>query len=137
VKFRSSQSGYISGIRFYKGTANTGVHVAHLWTSSGTLRATATFTNETATGWQEVTFATPIAITANTTYVASYYAPNGGYALNGNFFTANVSAPPLTAVASAERRLPPRLERIPDIGVQRLERLGGRGLQDDALSVVT
>jgi phosphodiesterase/alkaline phosphatase D-like protein len=100
VKFRSSQSGYIHGIRFYKGPTNTGVHVAHLWTASGTLRATATFTNETATGWQEVKFATPIAITANTTYVASYYAPNGGYAFNENFFTANVSAPPLTALAS-------------------------------------
>jgi hypothetical protein len=100
VKFRSSQSGYIHAIRFYKGPTNTGVHVAHLWTASGTLRATATFTNETATGWQEVKFATPIAITANTTYVASYYAPNGGYAFNENFFTANVSAPPLTALAS-------------------------------------
>ena len=99
VKFRSSQSGYISGIRFYKGPTNTGVHVAHLWSSSGTLLRTATFTNETATGWQEVTFATPIAITANTTYVASYYAPNGGYAMNENFFTANVSRPPLTAPA--------------------------------------
>jgi phosphodiesterase/alkaline phosphatase D-like protein len=100
VKFRSSQSGYISGIRFYKGPSNTGVHVAHLWSASGTLLATATFNNETATGWQEVKFATSIAITANTTYVASYYAPNGGYAINENFFTANVSAPPLTAVAN-------------------------------------
>ena len=69
VKFRSSQSGYISGIRFYKGASNTGVHVAHLWSATGTLLATATFTNETATGWQEVKFATSIAITANTTYV--------------------------------------------------------------------
>ena len=28
-------------------------------------------------GWQQVNFATPVAITANTVYVASYFAPNG------------------------------------------------------------
>jgi len=32
----------------------------NLWTTSGTLLATATFSNETASGWQEVTFATPV-----------------------------------------------------------------------------
>ena len=48
--------------------------------AAGTSLATVTFTGETATGWQQATFATPVAITANTTYVASYYAPNGRYA---------------------------------------------------------
>ena len=48
-----------------------------LWTSTGTLLASATFTGETATGWQQVSFATPVAISANTTYVASYYRPRG------------------------------------------------------------
>ena len=38
-----------------------------------------TFANETASGWQEAKFAKPIAIAANTTYVASYFAPNGHY----------------------------------------------------------
>ena len=62
-------NGYITGIRFYKGSGNTGTHVGHLWTSTGTLLATATFSNETASGWQQVNFATPVAITAGTTYV--------------------------------------------------------------------
>ena len=31
----------------------------------------------TATGWQQATFASQVAVTANTTYVASYFAPNG------------------------------------------------------------
>ncbi len=95
--FQATQNGYIRGLRFYKGAANTGQHVAHLWTASGTLLATATFSNETTTGWQEVMFASPVAITANTTYVASYYAPQGGYAVNAAYFTANVNAPPLMA----------------------------------------
>ena len=47
-----------------------------------------------------MTFASPIAVTANTTYVASYYAPNGGYSFNENFFTSNVTTAPLTALAS-------------------------------------
>ena len=86
VKFRSDASGYITGVRFYKGTANTGTHIGNLWTSTGTLLATATFTNETASGWQQVVFSAPVAISANTVYVASYYAPSGGYSLNQNYF---------------------------------------------------
>ena len=33
--------------------------------------ATGTFTSETATGWQQVNFATPVMLPANTTYTAS------------------------------------------------------------------
>jgi hypothetical protein len=101
VKFRSDTPGYVTGIRFYKGTGNTGTHVGSLWTSSGTKLAGATFSGETATGWQQVNFATPVQITANTTYVASYYAPNAGYAATGaQFATAGVDNPPLHALAN-------------------------------------
>ena len=79
VKFKSDVAGTITGIRFYKAAANTGTHVGNLWTSNGTLLATATFTNETASGWQQVLFATPVAIASNTVYVASYHANNGHY----------------------------------------------------------
>jgi len=86
MKFRSDVSGRITGIRFYKGTTNTGTHVAHLWSATGTLLATATFANETASGWQQVNFASPVAITANTTYIASYHTDQGNYALNAGYF---------------------------------------------------
>ena len=79
VKFQSSLAGYITGIRFYKGTGNTGTHIGNLWTTSGTLLESVTFSGETASGWQQATFATPVAITAGTTYVASYFAPMGHY----------------------------------------------------------
>ena len=99
VKFTSSQSGYITGIRFYKGTGNTGTHIGALWTSAGVQLAAATFAGETASGWQQVNFATPVAITANTVYVASYLAPNGGYAINSGYFaTTGVSNSPLVAL---------------------------------------
>ena len=99
VKFRSDVTGFITGIRFYKGSANTGTHVGSLWTSTGQLLATATFTNETASGWQQVNFATPVAITANTVYVASYHAPNGRYAINTSYFASSgQDRPPLHAL---------------------------------------
>ena len=63
----------------------------------GTLLASATFSGETASGWQEVQFATPVAITANTTYVASYYTPSGFYSVTRPYFTSQVSSPPLRA----------------------------------------
>ena len=47
------------GIRFYKGPDNTGTHVGHLWTGSGTLLGEATFTGESASGWQEVRLRRP------------------------------------------------------------------------------
>ena len=62
VKFTSSTSGYVTGIRFYKSAANTGTHAGNLWSSTGTLLATATFSNESTSGWQQVTFNTPVAI---------------------------------------------------------------------------
>ena len=86
VKFTSDLAGYILGIRFYKGTVNTGTHAGNLWTASGTLLASANFGGETASGWQEVDFSTPVAISANTVYVASYHAPNGGYSIDRNYF---------------------------------------------------
>jgi hypothetical protein len=88
VKFRVDTTGYITGLRFYKGQLNTGTHVGNLWDRSGILLATATFTNETASGWQEVSFSTPVPIMANTTYVASYYSPTGYFALSGSYFTS-------------------------------------------------
>ena len=55
---------------------------------SGTLLASATFTNETASGWQQVTFSSPVAISASTTYVAGYLAPNGHYSDTATAFAS-------------------------------------------------
>ena len=101
VKFRADTAGTITGIRFYKGAGNTGTHVGNLWSSTGTLMGTVTFSGETATGWQQASFAAPVTIAAGTTYVASYYAPNGHYAADENYFaTSAVVNSPLTALAN-------------------------------------
>ena len=102
VRFQSDSAGYIKGIRFYKGASNTGPHTGKLWTASGTLLASATFSGETASGWQEVRFATPVAIAASTTYVASYYTAAGFYSVTRPYFTSQVSSPPLRALADGD-----------------------------------
>jgi hypothetical protein len=99
VKFKSDIAGYITGVRFYKSSANTGTHVGSLWSATGTLLARATFTNETASGWQQVTFSTPVAIAANTVYVASYHTDVGRYAGDNSYFaTSGVDNGPLHAL---------------------------------------
>ena len=100
VKFEASANGTISGIRFYKGPENTGTHVADLWTSTGTLLASGTFSNETASGWQQVNFSSPVSITAGTEYVASYYTSSGDYSADANYFANAVTSGSLTALAS-------------------------------------
>ena len=35
VKFRADVRGFVTGVRFYKSAANSGVHIGSLWTSSG------------------------------------------------------------------------------------------------------
>jgi hypothetical protein len=99
VKFQSSVAGTITAIRFYKGPQNSGTHVGNLWSASGALLATATFSNETATGWQQVSLPNPVSITANTTYVASYHS-QGNYSTDINYFNTAVTNGRLTAPAT-------------------------------------
>jgi Domain of unknown function (DUF4082) len=100
VKFASSVNGTISAIRFYKGVQNTGQHTVSLWSSAGTRLATASSTNETASGWQTVKLSAPIAITAGTTYVASYHA-SGHYSHDQNYFAFAYSNGVLSAPRNA------------------------------------
>jgi PKD repeat protein len=99
VKIKSDVAGYITGIRFYKSATNTGTHVGSLWTRSGQLLARATFSGESASGWQQVSFSMPVAITANTVYVASYHTNAGHYANDDNYFAGTgVDRGPLHAL---------------------------------------
>ncbi len=103
MRFQADQDGFIKALRFYKGPANTGIHVGSLWQADGTLLAGVTFQNETASGWQEQALASPVPVVANTSYIVSYHAPNGGYAQDTAFFaSAGFDAPPLRALADGE-----------------------------------
>ena len=101
VKFSSDVAGTVNGIRFYKGSSsNNGTHVGLLYTASGSLLAQATFAAESASGWQTVTFSSPVAIAANTTYIAAYFTPSG-YAMSSQYFTSQaVNNVPLHAPQS-------------------------------------
>jgi len=97
VRFQASEAGTISGIRFWKDVNNTGTHIGTLYTDTGTQLAQATFTGESASGWQQVNF-TAVSISANTTYVAAYLAPNGHWSRSVNYFyTSGYSNPPLSS----------------------------------------
>ena len=112
VKFKADTFGYVTGIRFYKAGTNTGTHIGNLWSANGQLLASATFANESASGWQQVTFAQPVALNKDTTYVASYYAPRGHYSADSAYFyttpelgpnptITNVDSPPLHALRNS------------------------------------
>ncbi len=100
MKFQSTQNGFITGIRYYKGVGTTGTHRGSLWTSTGTLLASAIFINETSSGWQQVLFSSPVFINANTTYVASYFSSSGDYPDTNPYFTQAVINGPLRALAN-------------------------------------
>ena len=143
VKFKTDTFGFVTGIRFYKASTNTGTHIGNLWTATGQLLASATFTNETASGWQQVNFSQPVPLNTNTTYVASYFAPNGHYSQDGSYF---YTTPPMGTTPPYQRGQPAparaaeyqrhrqrglllrRQQHLPDQYVQRRELLGRRGV---------
>jgi WD40 repeat protein len=103
VKFQSNVDGLITGIRFFKGANNTGVHVGTLWNSSGQELASVTFMNETTSGWQQASLSNPVPITSNTTFIVSYHTEVGLYSVtNDAFATAGVNNPPLRVLQNGE-----------------------------------
>src|SRR3989442_1957304 len=93
VRFHVDISGSITALRFYKPAGDLGTHIGHLWSNGGVLLGTATFA-ETASGWQEGTLTAvaplsgPVAVTANTTYVASFSTSSGRYGADTGYFAA-------------------------------------------------
>src|ERR1035438_5792801 len=71
-----------------------------LYSSTGALLAQATFTGETASGWQQVNFSSSVAISANTTYIAAYFTASGYADDRGYFTSAGVDNAPLHALKS-------------------------------------
>ena len=76
LKFQSAKAGQITAIRYWKAASETGSHVGRIWSSTGTLLTSVTFSNETASGWQQQALSTPLNIQANTTYVVSVNVTN-------------------------------------------------------------
>lgn len=68
----TTENGWVTGVRFYKGDLNTGTNLGIVWTDTATLLATGEFTGETAEGWQDMTFDDPVGIVPGVVYIASY-----------------------------------------------------------------
>ncbi|WP_193195812.1 N,N-dimethylformamidase beta subunit family domain-containing protein [Nostoc sp. MG11] len=98
MKFRSSRGGQITAIRFWKAASETGTHIGKLWTATGTLLESVTFTNETASGWQEQLLETPVNISSNTTYVVSVNA-NSYYVATQDELGSSIVQGDLSSVA--------------------------------------
>ena len=120
LQFQASSSGYVTGVRFYKDSDNTGSHIGSLWSSTGTLLASGTFSGESASrlagaGLLHARWRSP----PNTTYVVSYHTDAGHYALTAE--RAGLGGDQRAADrAGQRRRLRLRLgERLP---VQQLQR---------------
>jgi hypothetical protein len=77
VKFRSTVSGQITAIRIYRPFDGGAALPVRLWTSGGTLLASAPGEFAERSGWQTIPLASPVSIAANTTYVASYHCAAG------------------------------------------------------------
>ena len=100
VKITVDQPMLISAIRYYRNAGETGTHIGRVWSAAGTQLASVTFANETASGWQRQTLATPIALTANTTYVVSVNANSVFGVTPAGLATAAVSGPLQSVVGS-------------------------------------
>ena len=95
---QSNTAGQITAIRFWKDANETGTHTGHIWSSTGTLLASVTFANETASGWQQQALTTSLAIAANTTYVVSVNTGNTYYVTTNSGMASQVTNGNLSSV---------------------------------------
>lgn len=80
LNFTPAVNGYVTGVKFYKGSNNTGTHIGNLWSANGTLLNTVVFAGETASGWQNQAFPSQTAVIGGNIYVISYHLFSNYYA---------------------------------------------------------
>lgn len=80
VKIKPSANGFITAVRFYKPITSTlSSRTVNIWDASGNNLRTATSSNESEYGWQEVKLSSPLAVNQNQLYIISYYTSDGVY----------------------------------------------------------
>ena len=102
VKFTSSQSMNITGVRVYR--VSPGTVTGQLWDGAGgSPLATGTFDGGDTHSWQDLMFNPAVPIQAGHTYVASYHVPDMQYAFQHDFFTTSgYAVGPITALSSPD-----------------------------------
>ncbi|HSZ34156.1 MAG TPA: DUF4082 domain-containing protein [Puia sp.] len=100
-KFQSDVNGFVNGVRFYKAAPMGNSHIGLLYQLSPTitLLGQVNFTNESASGWQDAKFTSPIPINANVNYMIAYFVPaaDGFFEIDNNYFTSPVTNGHLTS----------------------------------------
>jgi Ca2+-binding RTX toxin-like protein len=93
MKFTASQAGQVTQLKYYRSTSDaTDVDTrdGHLWSSDGTLLATATFISGVgASGWQVADLSGPVTLTPGVEYIVSYRTQNNYVSSQGYFAPAN------------------------------------------------
>ena len=99
LEFTVGVPGWVTGIRFYKHAANVGTHTGALWYGGHSETAiqigACTFAGETASGWQEQLFASPVPVIPVQTYTASYHTA-GHYSASAHYFDSPITRGDIT-----------------------------------------
>ena len=98
VKVQATQAMQLTAVRYYKSPGETGTHIGRVWTSAGVLLASVTFTNESASGWQQQPLSSPLTMTANTIYVVSVNQ-NSFFVVTSGGLASQVTSGPLQSIA--------------------------------------
>jgi len=103
LKVVPKTNGYITALRFYKPiiTPDT-THIGNVWNASGVKLATATFTNESDYGWQEVKLSSPLSVTQGQLYIISYGMTTANYQAMTGSFTQNMTSSGMIAYPSGD-----------------------------------
>ena len=98
VEFTADQPGVVTALRYHEGadwTAPPTPRTAHLRAADGGVLAAVTLPDEPGAGWRTVALPSPVRLTPGTTYVVSYFSPDGNYANDDRFFAADYASSPL------------------------------------------
>jgi hypothetical protein len=98
MKFQSATAGQITAIRYWKAVNETGTHVGRIWSATGSILASVTFSNETASGWQQQALSTLVSIQPNTTYVVTVSC-NSYFGVTQNVLATSIVNGNLSSVA--------------------------------------
>ncbi|GGN39505.1 hypothetical protein FHR83_006706 [Actinoplanes campanulatus] len=108
---RSAVDGYVTGVRWYTTTTTSGTYIGALYevtaaddpTPAGTELAQKTLVGSpTSSGWNSITFDSPVPITAGVLYRAAVHSSAGRYVYSANVHNSDITNGDLIADAAGD-----------------------------------
>lgn len=81
LNFSTQRGGTVTAVQYFQSPAQSGVTSATLWTSTGKVMARAQFDASGVEGWRTIPLSSPVSLIAGGSYVVSYHAAKGSYAV--------------------------------------------------------